>query len=182
MTVSLPSTQTNISSHLCVRILHACTQIHIPAHVCVHAAHTHLCTHTHTHTSICSDLRHCVCMCVCVHTHTALCVCMCIHRHLAIYKHSLSSQQRLCAAVILPYESGIPSFPRRVVWRPSCSSLGSLPSCRAGTSPSACPNGTVRRPRWCSLRWHFSLDCRCSLLFVVARAGCGGAFFGVNCK
>lgn len=151
---------------MCVGILHACTQIYIPAHVCVHAAHTHLCTHTHTHTSICNYLRHCVCMCMCVHTHTALCVCVCvcIHRHLAIYKHSLSSQQRLCAAVILPYESGIPSFPRCVVWKPSCSTLGSLPSRRAGNAPSACPNGEWHRPSPALVQPQMALLSGCRLL------------------
>lgn len=60
------------------------------------------------------------------------------------------------------------------------------PSRAAGLAPLPqlvrMANGTVRRPRWYSLRWHFSLDVGCSLLFVVAQSGCGGAFFGVNCK
>lgn len=111
--------------------------------------------------------------------HAALCA-MCIHR-ISRYsdKHSLSSQQRLYAAVILPYKSGIPSFPPS----PCCSETFTLPSRSLSRAAKLAPfpgvvrmaNGTVCSSHSCSFLWHFHVGC--SLLFVVDWAGCGWFWF-----
>lgn len=161
--VSPEHTNVHLLTRVCTHITCVHTDIYPRTCMCAHSTHTSPHTRTHTHTSN-LQLSEALCACVYVCPHAHCSVCMCIHRHLAIYKHSLSSQQRLCAAVILPYESGIPSFPRRAVWRPSCSPLGSLPSCRAGTSPSACPNGEWHCPSPALVQPQMALLSGCRLL------------------
>lgn len=103
--------------------------------VCTHLCHTH--PHTHTSNLQLSEAL-CAYVYVCPYAHCSVCVCAYTGISRYTDKHSLSSQQRLYAAVILPYKNGIPSF------LPSFGVLfgdlhapfsESLPSCRIGIFP-----------------------------------------------
>ena len=168
--VCITCVHTNISTH---RRMRAYTEVH------THLRHAH--PHTHTSTLQLSEALCAAYACVCPYAHCSVCVCAYTGVSRYIDKHSLSSQQRLYAAVILPYKSGIPPFLPSACY----SETFTLPSrslSRAAELASfpevvRMANGIVRSSHSRSFLWHFSLDVGYSLLFVVDWAGCGWGFF-----
>lgn len=158
-------------------------RMYVYTEVYTHLRHTH--PHTHTSNLQLSEAL-CAYVYVCPYAHCSVCVCAYTGISRYTDKHSLSSQQRLYAAVILPYKSGIPSFLPSACY----SETFMLPSRRLSRAAELASfpevvrmaNGIVCGLHSCSFLWHFSVDVGYSLLFVVDWAGCGWVFFGVNCK
>lgn len=181
---------TNIHPSACVYVYYMRAHKYIYPHtyVCIHRGiHTYL-AHTHTRTSnLQSSEALCAYVYVCPYAHFCVCVCAYTGISRSIYKHSLSSQQRLYAAVILPYKSGIPSFLRHAVWRPSCSFLGVSPELQNW-------HLSLRLSEWqmassvasiLAASYGISLSMSATPFCLLLLTGLGvvvGFFFGVNCK